>query len=254
VVKHREGWLSEDHNVQKFSWESFVTLEDKNRFCKHDCEGSYCAIHYLAQRDGPLCVVDDIGVLLLKDFDVDHIDKNRRNNKRWNLRLKHHTCNSSTQNRTEPTPPASRVSVSEKAARACVGGLLESGVARSWNSCEGADSLAMNALFDSYCMSEGDGPFYVTQGSQRVRTLVELEHLANLASAYIKDARDESGKLIVGHCSPTTLKRYIGVRSVSVSGNPAMFKLSRDSLSKVTLVELNEQWINLQHRAKEKIV
>jgi hypothetical protein len=216
--KHRDGWLGEDHSVIKFRWEHFVTLEGTNRIE---------AIQYLADRDLPLCVVCDKGVVVLKDFDVDHIDKVRRHNKRWNMRLKHHSCNSSTQNETDPTPAASRAIERERTGLASVGAsseLVEGVLAGNseW-------SVRMNAETDDWLGDLENGPFALRTSTGVILVPCELKKLARMGAARLKRR--------LGRGSQTTVERYLWARSEGEHpGQPGELKIEPDSATGLRMV------------------
>ena len=155
----RRGWESEDKNAPPFPWENLVRLrEDKRKD----------AIEYLVARDDPFCVFCSGDIVKRPDgkweTDIDHMDRNTRNNKRWNLRLAHHGCNSTDgnnlrQGQPAPTLPRESVSVSRAGVGVSEGkvgsdlypGLVNDLVARH---------ETQRARFDEWIDDNENGPFH----------------------------------------------------------------------------------------------
>ena len=82
ISERKNGW-EEDRSGIHFPWELLVRLRDENLIA---------AKTYLAARDGRKCTLCGMSVQnILKELELDHADENQRNNKRWNLRLAHHS-------------------------------------------------------------------------------------------------------------------------------------------------------------------
>lgn len=180
----RRGWESEDKNAPLFPWENLVRLrEDKRKD----------AIEYLVARDDPFCVFCSGDIVKRPDgeweTDIDHMDRNTRNNKRWNLRLAHHGCNSTDGNnlrQSQPAPSMPAMPESERVSSVCgeeARDAIASGkvgeyafhATRPWRNREGEKHDAERAGWNKWIRNLENGPF------EGIGAVISLDALSKMA-------------------------------------------------------------------------
>jgi hypothetical protein len=170
------GWEQEDREKILYSWEHLVRLRGNNK---------KIAKEYLAERDGRKCQLCKITVQdIHKELELDHIDTNHRNNKRWNLRLAHHSCNS-TEYKFQ-RQPAPSMPESERGKIDSVHGEIDGipdgevsdlypGYGRTpWSNREGEKHDVMRARWNAWIDDLVRGPFRGVGGVVRLRDLAEM--------------------------------------------------------------------------------
>jgi 5-methylcytosine-specific restriction endonuclease McrA len=170
------GWELEDRSVIKFSWENVKVLKGKNR---------ERAVLYLAERDRKRCTECNLVTADPLLLNIHHIDGNRENNKRWNLRLADHVCNarlngnlradrvrarmsslvhpeqSERERAGMARPPTAGVTLGDEVLEDAVAhGVVPVPVGtRPWSSREGEKSERMRSSWNTWIRDLENGPF-----------------------------------------------------------------------------------------------
>lgn len=189
----RERWLQEDKRITKFRWENVKILKGKNL---HDAK------KYLANRDGKICTECGLESQDEQSFDAHHNDGNRENNKRWNLRLTDHPCNSRLNGNLRANQirermsslvhPAASARENDVAVPSGAVGLgdevVEDAIAdgvtpvpvgtRPWSSREGEKSERMRSSFNTWIRDSVNGPFASLDGEAPAISLAALGRIA----------------------------------------------------------------------------
>jgi hypothetical protein len=119
----------------------------------------------------------------LKELELDHIDENPRNNKRWNLRLGHHSCNQAhyqerrryassmlREREKENADPDAQAMQSSRS----VSDVYPGWSTTPWSAREGEKSDLMRARWDAWIGDFEHGPFRSVGGVIRAWTLARM--------------------------------------------------------------------------------
>lgn len=167
IGREKPAWEQEDKSRTLHKWELVKRLQAKNAFQ---------AKNYLAQRDGPKCQFCKIDVKDVHiELEFDHIDGDRGNNRRWNLRLAHHSCNSISRHRQVSAalsmmPEGERENANDGSPLAASPAAL----ATPWSNREGEKHDVMRARWNDWINDLEKGPFRGIGGRIRLRDLVEM--------------------------------------------------------------------------------
>lgn len=166
AAREKPGWEQEDQSVTVYKWEWVKRLQAKN---------ATQAKNYLAQRDGSKCQFCNIEVKdIQRELEFDHINGDRRFNRRWNLRLSHHSCNSVFHHRRVDAA-LSMLQEGEKG-NGVASRVVGFGAAwlTPWSNREGEKADVMRARWDDWINDLVKGPFRGVGGRMRLRDLVEM--------------------------------------------------------------------------------
>lgn len=161
----------EEERASKFTWENVKILKGKNlRDAKK----------YLANHYGKHCTECGLQSQDEQSFDIHHIDGNRENNKRWNLRLTDHPCNARLNGNLRANRVRQRMSslvhpvekerenvsvvgVRERVTESVGGGLVSSAYpglsGTGWSGREGEKADEMRPLWNHWIRDKQNGPF-----------------------------------------------------------------------------------------------
>jgi 5-methylcytosine-specific restriction endonuclease McrA len=221
AIQGRENaWQQEDRKKILHKWELLVRLRGNSK---------RIAKEYLAERDGRRCqlckmMVQDIH----RELELDHIDADQRNNRWWNLRLAHHSCNSAAyrfQRQPAPSMP-DRERGKIDSVRGEKDGIPEGEVSdfypgyssTPWSNREGEKHDLMRARWNAWIGDLTNGPFHGVGGVVRLRDLAEMAPRAlGMGSSqsyrrYINE--DRFGPLEVFRDDGILFVRYRGLSNV----------------------------------------
>ncbi len=159
-----KAWDQEDKSIISFPWERMMRLRGAN---------ARRAKVYLATRDGRRCTLcGGLVKNVLRELEFDHINSNRTNNQRWNLRLTHHACNASEYWRGRLASPVQPPVCECENEGGQVGVFPVSGT--PWSGREGEKHDVMRARWNAWVTDFERGPFRGPEGRMRVRDLAEM--------------------------------------------------------------------------------
>jgi hypothetical protein len=175
AIHGRENaWEQEDKDKILHRWELLVRLRGNSK---------RIAKEYLAARDGRRCQLCKMMVQdTHRELELDHIDANHRNNRRWNLRLAHHSCNSAGyrfQRQPAPSVPEREKIDSVRGEfdgmpHGEVSDLYPGYSSTPWSSREGEKHDVMRARWNTWIDDMTTGPFRAVGGMVRLRDLAEM--------------------------------------------------------------------------------
>jgi hypothetical protein len=212
AAREKAGWEQEDRSVTLHRWELVKRLQGEN---------AIQAKNYLAQRDGPKCqfckiIVKDVH----RELEFHHINGDRRFNRRWNLHLSHHSCNSVFRHR-QVDAALSMLNEGDRENAAAAGGLVAfSAVSVTpWSSREGEKHDVMRSKWNGWISDFEKGPFRGEGGVMRFRDLVEMApRMLGLGSSqtYRRYANEDRwGPLEIFREDGILFVRYRGLRDTS---------------------------------------